>query len=101
MERFTGLLLGAGASAEAGMPLAWDLTAEIKAWLTPDMLRELNEGWRGGGYSDAVIEDLAAVLVAALGDPVTAGKQWATEVGIGPEETLGRILDHLAKVGEA
>ena len=65
MERLTGLLLGAGASSEAGMPLAWDLTAEIKAWLTPDKLRELNEGWRlkGGGYSDAVIEDLAAVLV--------------------------------------
>lgn len=65
MERLTGLLLGAGASVEAGMPLAWDLTAEIKAWLTPDKLRELNEGWRrkGGGYSDAVIEDLATVLV--------------------------------------
>lgn len=65
MERLTGLLLGAGASAEAGMPLAWDLTAEIKDWLTPDKLRELNEGWRlkGGGYLDAVIEDLAAVLV--------------------------------------
>lgn len=65
MKRLTGLLLGAGASAEAGMPLAWDLTAEIKAWLTPDKLRELNKGWRqkGGGYSDGVIEDLAAVLV--------------------------------------
>jgi hypothetical protein len=65
MERLTGLLLGAGASAEAGMPLASDLTAEIKAWLTPYKLRELNEGWRlkGGGYSDAVIKDLAAALV--------------------------------------
>ncbi len=62
--RRTGLLLGAGASVEAGMPLAWDLTAEIKNWLTPDKLRELNMGWRiqRGGYSDTVIEDLAQVL---------------------------------------
>jgi hypothetical protein len=65
MNRLTGLLLGAGASAEAGMPLAWDLTAEIKAWLTPEKLRELNGGWhqKGGGYSYGVIEDMAAVLV--------------------------------------
>lgn len=60
MERLTGLLLGAGASVEAGMPLAWDLTTEIKTKFTPDKLRELNEGWR---LSDVVIEDLAAVLV--------------------------------------
>jgi hypothetical protein len=61
----TGLFLGAGASYEVGMPLVWDLTAELKAWLTPDKLRELNRGWRAqrGGNSDEVIEKLASVLV--------------------------------------
>ncbi|MFN4274906.1 MAG: hypothetical protein ACK4FJ_01295 [Ferrovibrio sp.] len=64
MRHRTGLLLGAGASVEAGMPLAWDLTNEIKNWLTPDKLRQLNNGWRlqGGGYSETVIEDLVTEL---------------------------------------
>jgi hypothetical protein len=59
-----GLFLGAGASFELGMPLVWDLTAELKAWLTPAKLRELNESWRsqGGGHPDAVIDDLASWL---------------------------------------
>lgn len=35
--------------------------------------------------------------VSALGDPVTAIKQWATEIGIGLKETLGRLFEHLAK----
>ena len=61
----TGLFLGAGASFEAGMPLVWDLTAEIKAWLTPEKLRELNAGWRdqGTGNPDAVIDSLVASLL--------------------------------------
>lgn len=65
MKPLTGLFLGAGFSYEAGMPLVWDLTKELKNWLTPEKLRELNEGWRtqGGGHSDVVIEDLAGVLV--------------------------------------
>ena len=64
MKNRTGLFLGAGASYEAGMPLAWDLSAEIKDWLTADKLRELNAGWRlqGTGHCDAVIEDLISVL---------------------------------------
>lgn len=47
------------------MPLTWELTAEIKDWLTPRKLRALNEGWRtqGTGFSDEVIEDLNRVLV--------------------------------------
>lgn len=61
----TGLFLGAGASYEIGMPLVWDLTAELKTWLTPEKLRDLNRGWRArhGGHSDEVIEKLASVLV--------------------------------------
>jgi hypothetical protein len=61
----TGLFLGAGASFESGMPLVWDLTAEIRAWLTPEKLRELNTGWRaqGTGNPDAVIESLVASLL--------------------------------------
>jgi hypothetical protein len=64
MKRLTGLFLGAGASYEAGMPLAWDLTAEIKNWLTANKLRELNAGWRiqGGGYSDSVVNDVVSML---------------------------------------
>jgi hypothetical protein len=44
--RLTGLFLGAGASVEVGMPLVPELTAELKGWLTPDKLRELNAFWR-------------------------------------------------------
>src|ERR1700744_4321008 len=65
MKPLTGLFLGAGFSYEAGLPLVWDLTAELRNWLTPDKLRELNVGWRiqGGGYPDAVIAALAGVLI--------------------------------------
>jgi hypothetical protein len=60
----TGLFLGAGVSFEAGMPLVWDLTGEIRAWLTEAKLRSLNVGWRsqGGGYPDEVIDALATSL---------------------------------------
>lgn len=59
-----GLLLGAGSSCELGMPLVWELTAEIKRWLTVDKVQELNDQWRtqGGGYPDGVIADLVAML---------------------------------------
>ena len=62
----TGLLLGAGASYDLGMPLLWELTHELKSWLTPEKLRNLNLHWRSGGpgfdFPDAVIEDFASVL---------------------------------------
>lgn len=63
-ERRTGLFLGAGASFEVGMPLVWELTSEIKSWLTSSKLRELNEGWRsqGGGHPDTVINDVVSML---------------------------------------
>jgi hypothetical protein len=61
----TGLFIGAGASFESGMPLVWDLSAEIRAWLTPDKLRELNRSWRaqGSGNPDEVIDALVASLL--------------------------------------
>jgi hypothetical protein len=61
----TGLLLGAGASVEVGLPLVGELTEELKNELTPDKLRELNAGWRaqGTGYPDTILEDFASVLV--------------------------------------
>ena len=61
----TGIFLGAGASFELGMPLAWDLTNEIQNWLSPEKLKQLNESLRrqGGGYSDVVIEDFSRILV--------------------------------------
>ncbi len=60
----TGIFLGAGASAEIGLPLVWDLTRELQDCLTPDMLRSLNLGWReqGLGYPDVVIDDMARTL---------------------------------------
>ena len=62
----TGLLLGAGASYDLGMPLLWELTHELKSWLTPEKLRDLNRHWRRGGpgfdYPDDVIENFASVL---------------------------------------
>ena len=59
-----GLLLGAGASFELGMPLAKHLTREITRWLTPEKLRSLNDGWRdqGGGLPDQVVNDLLGEL---------------------------------------
>ena len=63
-RNLTGLFLGAGASYEAGMPLAWELSAKLKQWLTPDKLRWLNESWRsqGGGYPDVIIYEFASLL---------------------------------------
>lgn len=64
MKRLTGLFLGAGASYEAGMPLVWELTAELKNWLTAAKMRELNAGWRiqGGGHSDVAVDDFVSML---------------------------------------
>src|SRR5579863_2339701 len=47
------------------MPLVWELTSELKAWLTPDKLRGLNTQWRanGRGFPDAVIETVIRILV--------------------------------------
>lgn len=61
-----GLFLGAGASYELGMPLAWDLTKEIQNWLSPAKLRSLNERWKvqGTGIDDAVIGDFEPVLAS-------------------------------------
>lgn len=62
--KLTGLFLGAGASYEAGMPLVWELTTELKNWLTAEKLRSLNAGWRlqGNGFPDRIIDDLISVL---------------------------------------
>lgn len=65
MQQLTGLFLGAGASYDAGMPLVWELTRELKNWLTPQKLRQLNQGWHlhGGGYPDDVIKSFTDILV--------------------------------------
>jgi len=63
-ENRLGLLLGAGASFELGMPLVRHLTAEFKGFFTPTHIRELNLGWKrqGGGFDDRVIEETIDVL---------------------------------------
>ena len=51
------LFLGAGASFDCGLPLTWELTAEIRRWLTPNRLAAYNAGWeaRGAHWNEAVI----------------------------------------------
>lgn len=64
MQKLAGLFLGAGATCEVGMPLVWDLTAELKSWLTPDKLRSLNVGWlaQGNGHRAETIDHLVRLL---------------------------------------
>ena len=83
----TGLLLGAGASYDVAMPLAQELTAELKRWLTPNKLEELNSGWQasGLGYSDEVISTLSAVLTV---DSMTY------------EHIMGHLQVHLSRQGD-
>lgn len=61
-----GLFIGAGASYEAGMPLVWELTDQLRQWLTIEKLTSLNESWKraGAGYEDSVVNDLAELLKA-------------------------------------
>lgn len=58
------LFIGAGATYDCGMPLVWELTAEIKRWMTPEKLTTLNENWkaRGGGWSNDVLCSLIELL---------------------------------------
>lgn len=60
----TGLLLGAGASYEVGMPLVWELTKELKDWLTPEKFQEIQAEWRlqGGDIPDEVVDDFTRIL---------------------------------------
>ena len=65
-RNLTGLFLGAGASYDLGMPLVWELTDELKRWLTSEKLRTLNQHWRStglsSGYPNTAIENLNSVL---------------------------------------
>lgn len=58
------LFLGAGATYDCGMPLVWELTAEIRRWLTPEKLISFNENWKlqGGGWSQDVVSCLVTLL---------------------------------------
>ena len=58
------LLLGAGASYELGLQLVWELTGELKNWLTSGKLNQINEGWlaQGYGYSDETISLIKNLL---------------------------------------
>ncbi|WP_347883683.1 hypothetical protein [Pseudomonas aestiva] len=63
-DGLTGLFLGAGASYDAGLPVVWELTKEIKRWLTPDKFKQLNAGWQGqgAGFSSEVVSDFLSIL---------------------------------------
>lgn len=58
------LFLGAGASFDCGLPLRWELTAEIRRWLTPARLAAYNAGWEAQGqhWNHAVIDRLTELL---------------------------------------
>ena len=60
----TGLLLGAGASFDIGMPLVRELNRDLKRYMTPERLRSMNlwQKSRGGGVPDQAIEVLIALL---------------------------------------
>ena len=60
----TGLLLGAGASFDIGMPLVKELHRDLKRYMTPDKLQSRNlwQKSRGGGAPDEAIEVLIALL---------------------------------------
>lgn len=58
------LFIGAGATYDCGMPLVWELTAEIRLWLTPKKLMSFNESWKsqGGGWHHEVVSCLVSLL---------------------------------------
>lgn len=58
------LFIGAGATYDCGMPLVWELTAEIRRWMTPMKLTALNESWKGqgGGWCNDVVNSLIELL---------------------------------------
>jgi hypothetical protein len=58
------LFIGAGAAYDCGMPLVWELTAEIRRWLTPEKLISFNENWKsqGDGWDHDVISCLISLL---------------------------------------
>ena len=60
----TGLLLGAGASFDIGMPLVKELHRDLKRYMTPERLRSMNlwQKSRGGGVPDQAIEVLIELL---------------------------------------
>ena len=60
----TGLLLGAGASFDIGMPLVKELHRDLKRYMTPDKLQSRNlwQKSRRGGVPDEAIEVLIALL---------------------------------------
>jgi len=63
-SQLKGLFLGAGASCELGMPLVWELTAELKHHITPERLRQINAAAipRGFSFPDDVIEDAISMM---------------------------------------
>ncbi len=46
------------------MPLVWELTDELRRWLTPEKFRSFNERWKtqGNGHTEAVTNDICRVL---------------------------------------
>jgi hypothetical protein len=75
MKQLTGLFLGAGASYEAGLPLVWELTDELKKWLTPAKLREFNQGWRLQGGRPRSAEIIGRNFVSSLSTNLKGGDQ--------------------------
>jgi hypothetical protein len=63
-KNMQALFLGAGASFDCGLPLRWELTAEIRRWLTPERLAAYNAGWESQGqhWNHAVIDRLTELL---------------------------------------
>lgn len=92
MSKRLGLFLGAGASFELGMPLAWDLTAEFKGFYTPAHVRRICEESRRGDVpiSDEVRDVTLTLLTRTdlhyeniLGYLQTAHRRLDQDQGVG------------------
>jgi hypothetical protein len=59
-----GLLLGAGASVDFGLPLVSEITSRLRSELSPGRIRLLNNQSKaaGDGYPEAIVEELIEVL---------------------------------------
>lgn len=58
------LFIGAGATYDCGMPLVWELTAEIRRELTPGKIISFNKNWKsqGRGWDQGVASCLISLL---------------------------------------
>ncbi|WP_111641773.1 hypothetical protein [Marinimicrobium alkaliphilum] len=107
------LLIGAGASYECGLPLAEELGAELRLWLTPERLAAHNEAWaeQGVAWPRPVValmeawladrtqgyEDLLAQLDARADNEAQAEDAWRRSALFVRQVLYGLLLERQIK----